>query len=156
MKLSTRSWCSPFGLSPPACASFASPAFSTNYSGSIRLPPPNKVHVQRDPCQVITFRSLSSRSILQRTIPSLPKTPPRSTIAPSILMQIRRGVLTGRSQHRSTNLHSILRFPPRQFHSSSCVRYDRLQSLEDAANRDRDNAHAQAVFLQVFNLYHLI
>lgn len=37
----------------------------------------------------------------------------------------------------------------RQFHLSSPLRYDRLQNLEDAANRDRDNANAQAVFLQV-------
>ena len=37
----------------------------------------------------------------------------------------------------------------RSFHLSTSVRYDRLQNLEDAANRDRDNANAQAVFLQV-------
>lgn len=37
----------------------------------------------------------------------------------------------------------------RQFHSSQSRPYDRLQNLEDAANRDRDNANAQAVFLQV-------
>jgi hypothetical protein len=37
----------------------------------------------------------------------------------------------------------------RSFHMSTSVRYDRLQNLEDAANRDRDNANAQAVFLQV-------
>ena len=37
----------------------------------------------------------------------------------------------------------------RQFHSSLSQPYDRLQNLEDAANRDRDNANAQAVFLQV-------
>src|SRR5438270_13914847 len=37
----------------------------------------------------------------------------------------------------------------RQFHSSQSQPYDRLQNLEDAANRDRDNANAQAVFLQV-------
>jgi hypothetical protein len=37
----------------------------------------------------------------------------------------------------------------RRFHLSTPLRYDRLQNLEDAANRDRDNANAQAVFLQV-------
>ena len=37
----------------------------------------------------------------------------------------------------------------RQFHLSTPLCYDRLQNLEDAANRDRDNANAQAVFLQV-------
>ena len=37
----------------------------------------------------------------------------------------------------------------RQFHGSGLVRYDRLQNLEDAANRDRDNANAQAVLMQV-------
>lgn len=37
----------------------------------------------------------------------------------------------------------------RPFHISYSNRYDRLQNLEDAANRDRDNANAQAVFLQV-------
>jgi hypothetical protein len=37
----------------------------------------------------------------------------------------------------------------RQFHGSGFVRYDRLQNLEDAANRDRDNANAQAVLMQV-------
>ena len=37
----------------------------------------------------------------------------------------------------------------RNFHTSQQWRYDRLQNLEDAANRDRDNANAQAVFLQV-------
>lgn len=36
----------------------------------------------------------------------------------------------------------------RRFHISTPFRYDRLQNLEDAANRDRDNANAQAVFLQ--------
>ena len=36
----------------------------------------------------------------------------------------------------------------RRFHVSTPFRYDRLQNLEDAANRDRDNANAQAVFLQ--------
>lgn len=41
------------------------------------------------------------------------------------------------------------RAPSRRFHLSSPLRYDRLQNLEDAANRDRDNANAQAVFLQV-------
>jgi hypothetical protein len=40
-------------------------------------------------------------------------------------------------------------FARQHFHSSSAARYDRLQNLEDAANRDRDNANAQAVFLQV-------
>lgn len=37
----------------------------------------------------------------------------------------------------------------RPFHVSSALCYDRLQSLEDAANRDRDNANVQAIFLQV-------
>jgi hypothetical protein len=37
----------------------------------------------------------------------------------------------------------------RLFHVSSAQHYDRLQNLEDAANRDRDNANAQAVFFQV-------
>jgi hypothetical protein len=37
----------------------------------------------------------------------------------------------------------------RPFHTSSALCYDRLQSLEDAANRDRDNANVQAIFLQV-------
>ena len=37
----------------------------------------------------------------------------------------------------------------RQFHPSQSRPYDRLQNSEDAANRDRDNANAQAVFLQV-------
>ena len=37
----------------------------------------------------------------------------------------------------------------RQFHLSQPRAYDRLQNLEDAANRDRDNANAQAIFLQV-------
>ena len=37
----------------------------------------------------------------------------------------------------------------RQFHLSQPQAYDRLQNLEDAANRDRDNANAQAIFLQV-------
>jgi hypothetical protein len=41
------------------------------------------------------------------------------------------------------------RIEARQFHWSGLVRYDRLQNLEDAANRDRDNANAQAVFMQV-------
>jgi len=41
------------------------------------------------------------------------------------------------------------RLPSRQFHCSSVARYDRLQALEDTANRDRHNANAQAVFLQV-------
>lgn len=156
MKLSTRSWCSPFGRAPSVCAPFVSPGFSTNCSVSIRLPSLNKAHVQRNLCQVATFSSLFSRSIAQRTMSTLPKVFPRSTIAPSISMQIRRGVFTEPSQHRSTKLHSVLGFPLRQFHSTSCTWYDRLQNLEDAANRDRDNAHAQAVFLQVFNLHDLI
>lgn len=37
----------------------------------------------------------------------------------------------------------------RHFHVSHPRAYDRLQNLEDAANRDRDNANAQAIFLQV-------
>jgi hypothetical protein len=37
----------------------------------------------------------------------------------------------------------------RLFHSSSSVFYGRLQNLEDIANRDRDNASAQAMFLKV-------
>ena len=41
------------------------------------------------------------------------------------------------------------RIETRQFHVSSLVSYDRLQNLEDAANRDRDNANTQAVFMQV-------
>ena len=156
MKLSTRSWSSPFGLAPSVCASFASPGFSTNCSVSIRLPSLNKASVQRNLCQVATFSSLFSPSIVQKTISTLPKVLPRSTIAPSILKQIRGGVFTEPRQHRSTKFHNVLGFPLRQFHSTSCAWYDRLQNLEDAANRDRDNAHAQAVFLQVFNLYHLI
>jgi hypothetical protein len=35
------------------------------------------------------------------------------------------------------------------FHTSSSVFYGRLQNLEDIANRDRDNAIAQAMFLKV-------
>jgi hypothetical protein len=35
------------------------------------------------------------------------------------------------------------------FHTSSSVFYGRLQNLEDIANRDRDNASAQAMFLKV-------
>jgi hypothetical protein len=38
----------------------------------------------------------------------------------------------------------------RSFHLSTPRLYDRLQSLEDAANRDRDNARTQASFLKVF------
>ena len=36
----------------------------------------------------------------------------------------------------------------RLFHSSTLRRYDRLQVLEDAANRDRDNANTQAIFME--------
>ena len=35
------------------------------------------------------------------------------------------------------------------FHLSSSSFYGRLQNLEDIANRDRDNASAQAIFLKV-------
>jgi len=37
----------------------------------------------------------------------------------------------------------------RPFHLSSSSFYGRLQNLEDIANRDRDNASAQAIFLKV-------
>jgi hypothetical protein len=37
----------------------------------------------------------------------------------------------------------------RKFHSTRNLLYDRLQNLEEAANRDRDNARTQAVFLEV-------
>ena len=57
---------------------------------------------------------------------------------------------------KSSLLPKILKRPgpqlcleARQFHVSSFVRYDRLQSLEEAANRDRDNANTQAIFMQV-------
>jgi hypothetical protein len=58
----------------------------------------------------------------------------------------------------SLPLKPRLSFPTsfRKFHTSQQWRYDRLQNLEDAANRDRDNANAQAVFLQVSRyLWHL-
>lgn len=71
-----------------------------------------------------------------------------------------------RQLHRISPNHSVLsrsslvtkclgtgdlssRIEARQFHVSSLVSYDRLQNLEDAANRDRDNANTQAVFMQV-------
>ena len=66
---------------------------------------------------------------------------------------------TQRPIHTSSlPLKPRLRFPTsfRKFHTSQQWRYDRLQNLEDAANRDRDNANAQAVFLQVSRyIYHL-
>ena len=55
-------------------------------------------------------------------------------------------------EHRIIPLQSRLqdRLFSRLLHYSPLARYDRLQALEDAANRDRHNANAQAVFLQVF------
>ena len=47
---------------------------------------------------------------------------------------------------RAVNTQSI---SCRQFHVSQLRSYDRFQTLEDAANRDRDNANAQAIFFQV-------
>ena len=40
-------------------------------------------------------------------------------------------------------------FQVRSFHVSGPSRYDRLQNLEETANRNPNNANAQAVFLQV-------
>jgi hypothetical protein len=73
-----------------------------------------------------------------------------STIRPfSLLTQppVFGGALNGRGYPRELN-HAYGVFY-RQFHPSQSRHYDRLQNLEDAANRDRDNANAQAVFLQV-------
>jgi hypothetical protein len=48
--------------------------------------------------------------------------------------------------------HISWAFPTRQsrhFHSTRASRYDRLQNLEEAANRQRDNPNIQAAFLEV-------
>ena len=47
------------------------------------------------------------------------------------------------------NPHQFVSFGVRAFHSSKTLQSERLQNLEDAANRDKDNARTQAVFLEV-------
>lgn len=47
------------------------------------------------------------------------------------------------------NPHQFVSFRVRAFHSTKTLHSERLQNLEDAANRDKDNARTQAVFLEV-------
>jgi hypothetical protein len=73
----------------------------------------------------------------------------RLALPTSSLLSIGEGVFAGRSRLGARKLVSCSVLAIRLFHSSLPGLYDRLQNLEDAANRDRDNANAQAVFLQV-------
>jgi hypothetical protein len=95
---------------------------------------------------ILSFALLSSRSV--RTHPGNSISPSHGTRHYSI---VAAGFARRPTHTSSLLLKPRLNFPAslRKFHTSPQWRYDRLQNLEDAANRDRDNANAQAVFLQV-------
>ena len=67
-----------------------------------------------------------------------------------LTVQVSRAYVTVARPQR-TPLLRLLGTPERcrSFHVSSSLFYGRLQNLEDIANRDRDNASAQAMFLRV-------
>jgi hypothetical protein len=122
-----------------------------------------------------TIQNSSPRSISRRKVPPI-RSPPIGSGNTGVLSSVSFRISTSTRNHRTgvvtqiqRRYYSVLSRPPqncleirilsrrnilprrlaRSFHISSALCYDRLQSLEDAANRDRDNANVQARFLQV-------
>ena len=112
-----------------------------------------EISFSRDLPFLLRFPSSSSSWALQPVWNDVPRKPmlsrvcrPYSLISNSIFRSLEEHTFTIQNLH----LHRQAR---RHFHISHSVCYDRLQNLEDAANRDRDNANAQAILLQVLLLY---
>lgn len=90
-----------------------------------------------------TWNTLRARAGLRRSWPPVSSTKPFLSTSLSSILRLHQNLLFQRLLAAKQN-ESV-----RQFHSSTSARYDRLQSLEEAANRDRDNPNTQAIFLQV-------
>src|SRR6202022_763104 len=137
-------------LSVPKRLGFPASRFSSiQRCGGPRLPSPRRIPIQRNTRSGNVVNSVPS--CFQRETSSVPEVLKHRLLglpsAPS--MRIPQGAFIESTRINVTKLWCALSLPVRQFHSSPSSRYDRLQNLEDAANRDRDNANAQAVFLQV-------
>lgn len=147
MTLSGRTWTTAFGYSTARIPwSFCpTPFFSTKPFVGSRIPSLRGISQSRTGSHV-TISNSPPYFPLQRMV---------STNTPILLMQLTLGQRPAIGFKRSAYYqparprNCVPLFARKQFHSSSAARYDRLQNLEDAANRDRDNANAQAVFLQV-------